>query len=122
MLNARRWYRSGFKSGDVIAGRQYSELECFQKSLEVDPNIGIRFYLGSKGGGEVAGRQYSEAECYQHSLEIDPYPTAARINLGVKGVGEVAGRQYSEAECFQHPLEIDRNNAGLGPILVSWKG
>merc|ERR1712166_906833 len=110
---ARYWHCLAYAGGGTVDGKSYSQKECFQEALNIDPQYTEAWnLLGNLGGFTQAGKSYSKKECYQEALNIDPQYSKAWCNLGVKtGVNPVlstlAGKSYSKKECFQEALKID---------------
>merc|ERR1712232_1153806 len=92
----------------VISGRSYTEVQCYQESLEHDPRHAIAWRcLGAAGGGTVDGKVYTQDQCYEEYAKLDPTRKAAKAwyHLGVAGGGTFGGRTYTQAECYQESLK-----------------
>jgi tetratricopeptide (TPR) repeat protein len=83
-------------------------LECYNKVLEIDPNLANAW--GNKGIALGELERYNEAiECYNKVLEIDPKDDRAWYN---KGLALRNLKKYNEAiECYDKALEIDPKKA-----------
>jgi len=54
----------GDQGGSVVNGNKYSEIECYQRTLELDPACAAAWKnLAVKGGGRVNGSEYSHVDC-----------------------------------------------------------
>jgi len=124
------WYRSrgwsdfGVDGGGLWHGKRYSEAECFQEALALDPTYAKAWCnLGASGGGVVNGERYSKAECYQEALALDPKDAEAWCNFGAVDGGVVNGRDFSHLDCFEQALAADPGHTlawtGLGLTKLS---
>jgi tetratricopeptide (TPR) repeat protein len=93
--------------------RHYEDqvLECYDKSIEIDPNFidawnnkGLALHNLALGNL----KKYKEAiECYDKAIEIDPKYVNAWFN---KGLSLDNLKKYKEAiECYDKAIEIDPN-------------
>lgn len=89
-----------------------SQVQCFEKALELKPEYAQAWNnLGVAGGGSVGGQEMEEIYCYQRALYFKHDFAEAWQNLGAAGGGTVAGRLVSAIECYQQALNLNRNDA-----------
>ena len=102
----------GCAGGGTVDGKTWTEVECCQKALDLDPTDARAWSnLGCAGGGTVDGKTWTEVECYQKALDLDPKFADAWFNLGCEGGGTVDGKTWSNVECYQNALEADPTDA-----------
>lgn len=91
---------------DGNKGNYEKALECFNKSIEMNPD-NARVYYSMGLVYDDTGSFDRAIECYQKSLEIDPNDVKVYIGLG--NAFEEKNDFDTAIECYYHALEIDPN-------------
>ena len=91
-----------------VSGTPYTNKECQEKSLSLDPTDAMVWRrLGSVGGGTVSGALYTQKECLEKALKVDPTKAGAWRDLGVVGGGTVSGTPFTKKECSEKAVSLD---------------
>ena len=97
-----------------MGGTNYSDKDCFEKAVALDPKCVAAWHtLGSIGGGTWQGKPHSKGECFQKVLALDPQDAQAWYALGTVGGGIVNGTRFSQIDSFQqagHDVNTSANS------------
>jgi tetratricopeptide (TPR) repeat protein len=106
-----KWFEKGIDLGEL--GRHNEAITCFNKALEIDPQLASAWYNKGVALGNL-GRDSEALTCFNKTLEIDTQFARAWI-----GKGMILGKlgRYDEAiTCCDKALEIDPQDAS------AWEG
>ena len=101
-LEAPEWGNKGVSLNSL--SRYEEAIQCFDKSLELDPRFGAAWNNKGNSLGSL-GRHEEAIHCYDKALELDPCHAVAWNNKGVSLSS--LGRHEEAIRCYDQALELD---------------
>ena len=84
-----------------------TDVQCYIKAVEAEPEAHVWICLGGAGGGHANGIDVTVVQCFENAVAADPFCAMAWCTLGEVGGGIVNGARMTDVQCFAKAVEIE---------------